>query len=116
MQTVQRCLGHGAWGYACYPSTCWTPDYAQVFWSNQPLFSCFAAVHLSSAASVACTEGCFLLQLGTNLSFQNWGCVLFAYFDANITDNYTFNVGSDNGAELFMDSQLLVNNSGKFWP
>ena len=57
------------------------------------------------------------MQLGLNQSnseFTNWGATIFAYFDANVTGNstYTFYVASDNGAQLYLDSTLLINNSG----
>ena len=57
------------------------------------------------------------MQLGPGVSysgFTNWGATLFAYFDANVTGNstYTFYVASDNGAQLYLDSTLLIDNSG----
>ena len=58
------------------------------------------------------------MQLGTNgsnsKSFTNWGATIFAYFDANVTGNstYTFYLASDDGAQLYLDSTLLINNSG----
>ena len=44
---------------------------------------------------------------------MNWGATLFSYFNANVSDNYTFYVASDNGAQIYLNGSLLLDNSGK---
>jgi len=54
------------------------------------------------------------MQLGTKSGvFTNWGATLFSFFNANVSGDYTFRVASDNGAQLYLDGSLLVDNSGK---
>ncbi len=54
------------------------------------------------------------MQLGTAAGvFTNWGATLFSYFNANVSGKYTFHVASDNGAQLYLNSSLLVDNSSK---
>ncbi len=54
------------------------------------------------------------MQLGTSGGvFTNWGATLFSFFNANVSGNYTFHVASDNGAQLYLNSSLLIDNSGK---
>ena len=54
------------------------------------------------------------MQLGTAGGvFTNWGATLFSFFNVNVSGNYTFHVASDNGAQLYLNSSLLVDNSGE---
>ncbi len=54
------------------------------------------------------------MQLGTKSGvFTNWGATLFSFFNANVSGDYTFRVASDNGAQLYLNGSLLVDNSGK---
>ena len=54
------------------------------------------------------------LQLGSSASnsFNNWGCVLFSYLQAPTSENYTFYVQSDNGAKLWIDGNVIIDDSG----
>ena len=54
------------------------------------------------------------MQLGTSAGvFTNWGATLFSYFNVNVSGKYTFHVASDNGAQLYLNSTLLIDNSRK---
>jgi len=54
------------------------------------------------------------MQLGTPSGvFQNWGATLFSFFNANVSGSYTFHLASDNGAQLYLNGSLLIDNSGK---
>ncbi len=54
------------------------------------------------------------MQLGTSAGvFTNWGATLFSYFNVNVSGMYTFHVASDNGAQLYLNSTLLIDNTRK---
>ena len=54
------------------------------------------------------------MQLGTTTGvFTNWGATLFSFFNVNVSGNYTFCVASDNGAQLYLNGSLLIDNSSK---
>ena len=54
------------------------------------------------------------MQLGTTAGvFTNWGATLFSFFNVNVSGNYTFCVASDNGAQLYLNGSLLIDNSSK---
>ena len=59
-----------------------------------------------------------MLQLGAangQNSFNYWGAVLFSYLSAPTSDNYTFYVQSDNGAKVWVDGNVVIDDSG-IWP
>ncbi|DBA80578.1 TPA: hypothetical protein ACH3X1_007839 [Trebouxia sp. C0004] len=57
--------------------------------------------------------GPWSMNLGTSQGvFLNWGATLFSFFNADVSGSYTFHVASDNGAQLYLNSSLLIDNSG----
>lgn len=47
------------------------------------------------------------------LSCDYWAALLYTKFQAPYNDTYTFYINSDNGANLYVDSNIIVNNSGR---
>lgn len=54
------------------------------------------------------SSGCCCLQQ----SYSNWGATLFTYVRPPIDGTYNVSLASDNGALLWLDGNMLINNSG----
>lgn len=67
-------------------------------------YSCTTPVKPESHVST----GCWCLQQ----SYINWGATLFTYVRPPVDGSYNVSLASDNGALLWLDGTLLINNSG----
>ncbi|KAL0046656.1 hypothetical protein WJX82_006318 [Trebouxia sp. C0006] len=85
-----------------------SPAYTTSFVGTTPNYT-FLIPYANSTAM----PGPWSMNLGTKSGvFTNWGATLFSFFNANVSGDYTFRVASDNGAQLYLNGSLLVDNSG----
>ncbi|KAL3145793.1 hypothetical protein ABBQ38_015170 [Trebouxia sp. C0009 RCD-2024] len=52
----------------------------------------------------------FLEKIGA--PFNHWAATLFSYIRVPVTATYTVSIASDNGAMVWIDDTLVVNNTG----
>ena len=57
--------------------------------------------------------GCCVLQIGS--PFDHWAATLFTYIKVPSSATYTVSIASDNGAMVWIEDTLVVNNTGKLW-
>lgn len=60
-----------------------------------------------------CLTAVCVVQIGA--PFNHWAATLFSYIRVPVTATYTVSIASDNGAMVWIDDTLVVNNTGTPW-